>query len=194
MYGVARSAQSARRSSLPIQVASLAATLVLMLSANQLHAQRPGTNLAGTPDDGMVCRTGYTGAVDAGAFKCSKNQSIVVDLSCARQTFTSYTARVGGDICTRSGLSVGPTDALTGLTEGTDYVRAEVRSATVDSAVAAAEAAEVSALGLTDSDVDASAQTPTVETDSNGVKDKGKVRFRLFTFAVARGSTLSVRR
>lgn len=49
------------------------------------------------------------------------------------------------------------------------------------SALAAAEAAEVGALGLSDSDVDASAQAPTTEVDATGVKDKAKIRIRLFT-------------
>ena len=141
----------------------------------------------------MVCRTDYAGALESGAFKCSKNASISINLSCGQGTFPKYTARDGGDICTRQNLTVGATGPLTGLTLGVDYVRADVRSASVDSALAAAEAAEVTALGLTDRDVDASAQAPTIDVDPVGVKDKAKVRIRFFTFAVARGSTLSQR-
>ncbi|MFN0180306.1 MAG: hypothetical protein ACKVZ0_16010 [Gemmatimonadales bacterium] len=192
MLGLARSAHSPRRSTATI-LSAAAAALVLMVSASQLQAQRPGANLAGTPDDGVVCRTDYVGAVDGAAFKCSKNGAISINLSCGQGTFPKYTARDGGDICTRQNLTVGATEPLTGLTLGTDYVRADVRSASVDSAVAAAEAAEVSALGLTDADVDASAQAPTIDVDPVGVKDKAKIRIRFFTFAVARGSALSMR-
>ena len=35
-----------------------------------------------SPDDGMICRSGYSGTVDGGRFKCSKARIISVALEC----------------------------------------------------------------------------------------------------------------
>lgn len=174
----------------------VAGSLLATPAAAQLSA-----NLAGTPDDGMICRSGYTGAIVDGAFKCSKTTSTLLNLEC-RSQFPNYVVRAAGspgtpdgrDLCTRAAISLGSTDAIGGLVAGRDYVKADVSQAMADSATAAVAAAEVTALGLTASDVDAAAQEPTINTNATGSRDKARIGIKLYTFAAPRGASLSARR
>ena len=68
-----------------------------------------------SPDDGMVCRAGYTGQVTGGAFKCSRVVTRVITLDCVQAPFTRKQIRAknpgtgsdGRDVCTREqGLTI----------------------------------------------------------------------------------------
>ncbi len=156
-------------------------------------------NLPGTPDDGMACRTGYTAAFDGSRIKCSKAISIPIPLICDRPNFPGVgnppapVPRAAGaagdnsggkDLCPRSGLRIGTTDSLVGLTQGTDYVFATTDAAAVTTRTANNDQSEAAALGLSASEVDTLAGTPSISVNSNGVTDKGTVTLTFFTFAV----------
>jgi hypothetical protein len=193
-----RSTLPARRS--PLGLLALGAlTACSMLFGQPLMAQLT-PNLAGTPDDGMICRTGYTGALSGATFKCSKAKVVTLNLECKAQ-FPRYVVRAvgasgtpdGRDLCTRSGISLGSTDPLAGLVAGTDYIKADVSSSAVTDAVAAEDAAEAAALGLGSNEVDADANGPVIALNATGSKDKANLTVRLYTFAIPTGNLISVR-
>jgi hypothetical protein len=153
----------------------------------------------GGPLGGMVCRTGYTAAFDGSRLKCSKAISIPIPLICDRPNFPGVgnppapVPRAAGaagdnsggkDLCPRSGLRIGTTDSLVGLTQGTDYVFATTDAAAVTTRTANNDQAEAAALGLSATEVDTLPGTPSITVNSNGVTDKGTVTLTFFTFAV----------
>jgi hypothetical protein len=150
-------------------------------------------NQLGTPDDGMVCRTGYTGALTGAAFKCSKASTISVVLECVNAPFTTYVTRVknglastGEDLCVKSGVVITSNGSLNGLTLGQDYVLATVNLAA--NRIANMDQAEATALGLAAGEVDTVAGQPTVNVDGgNGGKDNATLPVTFFTFAIKTG-------
>ncbi|MBM4188484.1 MAG: hypothetical protein FJ206_14370 [Gemmatimonadetes bacterium] len=183
----------------------LAFTLSAIIGAGVLFttpvAAQVNLDQSGTPNDGVICRSGYTGTLSNGAFICAKNTGAALNLQC-RSQFPNYVVRAvnssgtpdGRDLCTRAAISLGSTDPLGGLVQGTDYIRADVSQSAVDSAVAAVESAEVAALALTDADVDVANQAPTIDTNATGSRDKARVAIKLYTFAAPRQLALSLRR
>jgi hypothetical protein len=106
----------------------LGAAIALSIASGSALGITATPNQLGTPDDGMICRSGYSGALTGSAFKCSKTAKVTVPMECTRPNWT-YVVRAAGapdsaagiDICTRSGVNVGSTDSLQGLVNGQDY-------------------------------------------------------------------------
>jgi hypothetical protein len=122
----------------PFLATSLAATVVGIGLAAPVFGITATPNLLGTPDDGMICRSGYTGVLSGSAFKCSKARSITVQLECTDPKFPNYLIRAaapgtpqGRDLCLRNNVSLGSTDPVGNLVQGQDYVLANVNSPTV---------------------------------------------------------------
>lgn len=162
------------------------------------HAATP----VGGPSAGMECRSGYTPAFNGTRLTCSKVSSITIDLVCDRPNFPPvFVAGVGfgpvlraagaagdnsggKDLCPRTGLNIGATDSLVGLTRGTDYVFATVDPATVATRTANNDLAEAAALQLDASEVDTLAGASVINVNQSGAKDKGSVPLTFFTRAV----------
>ena len=151
-------------------------------------------NQLGTPDDGMICRSGYTGALVGKAFKCSKTLDVRVNLVCDKPKFQKYSVRTGErDLCSRDGVNIPISGAFTAAL-GQDYVRAVVDTAAVTTETANQNAAEASALGLTTNDVETVAAEPVLDIDGGGGgKDKADVTLTHYTFAIKTGPLASVR-
>jgi hypothetical protein len=149
---------------------------------------------AASPDDGMVCRPGYTGALNGTRFVCSKTKTVDIGLECVDIRFRTKVVRAPGapgdtsggrDICTRPGIVVGTTDALTGLVRGQDFVFAEVNQTTVNNAITSADQQEATALSLTVNDVDTKGSTPTVVVNGGfGSNDVARMTLTFNTFAI----------
>lgn len=148
-----------------------------------------------SPDDGMVCRSGYSGTFDGGRFKCSKSRIINVALECTNLRFPTKVIRAPGapgdtsggkDLCTRPGINIGTTDALTGLVNGQDFVFAAVNTNTVNTAVSNADQSEAANIpGLTAADVDTQAGQPNIVVNGGfGSNDVARVTLTLFTFPI----------
>ena len=152
-------------------------------------------NLLGTPDDGMICRAGYTGALSGSAFKCSKKVDIKVNLICDKPGFPNYAVRATErDLCARNNVNIPISGTFSGIL-GQDYVRADVDTAAVTAETASKDAAEAAALGLTTKDIDTVAAEPVLEIDGGGgSKDKAKVTLTHYTFAIKTGGALSASR
>jgi hypothetical protein len=174
-------------------------TLVLAksISAGALIATgvaAPATSFA-SPDDGMICRPGYSGQLNGANFKCSKVVAKAVPLDCTNLRFPTKVIRAPGaagdssggkDICVRSGISIGTTDPLTGLVQGQDFVFAEVAASRVAAHREATERAEEANLGLTAADVDSqSSQANVVVNGGFGSNDEARFNVTLFTFPIA---------
>jgi hypothetical protein len=180
-------------------VKSLAAALMGIGFSAASFGANIAVNQLGTPDDGMVCRSGYTGAFDGSRFKCSKTQVITVVLTCDNPTFPTYVTRAAGapgtpngrDICTRNNVSVGSTDSVVNLVQGQDYVLAQVNSTTVTNRTNTADQNEATALGLSVSEVDTLAGTPSIVLNGGvGSKDNATVQLTHFTFAIKTGGII----
>ena len=162
----------------------------------------PATSFA-SPNDGMVCRPGYNAQFNGTNLKCVKIVAKVAGLECHKPGFAGTPVirapgapgdtSGGKDLCTRPGVVVGSTDALTGLVLGQDYVFAEVNPTKVAAIRVAAERNEETALGLTNADVDSAATNATVVVNGGfGSTDEARFNVTLFTFPVpALGLNLS---
>ncbi|MFN3564823.1 MAG: hypothetical protein ACK4V1_02400 [Burkholderiaceae bacterium] len=154
-------------------------------------------NLLGTPDDGMICRSGYTGALSGSAFKCSKARNITVQLECVDPKFPNYLIRAaasgtpqGRDLCLKNGVSLGSTDPVGNLVQGQDYVLANVNATTVSNRVSNLDQQEASALGLDTKEVDTVAGTAVIQENGGaGSKDNASVPVTHYTFAIKTGMT-----
>lgn len=154
-------------------------------------------NLAGTPDDGMICRTGYAGSYTGGKFKCTKSRFHIVNLECTNATFPRYLVRPAGsagtpqgrDICLRNGVNVGSTDSVTALVQGQDFVLAAVNTTALNTDVANLDREEAAALGLDAArDVDTSASEPVIQHDQGtGSRDRAVVQVYHYTFGIPTG-------
>jgi hypothetical protein len=159
-------------------------------------------NLQGTPDDGMVCRSGYTANFNGTSLKCSKVVTIQVNLECDTTKFATYLARDigsggtldGADICLAANRSATSHSNLVGvLTENTDYVKAVAKQSKIDEKTKTQHDAEVASLGLQAGDVEAVAASPVMnrsDTDASGISDKADVTLTMFTFPIVSGFIL----
>jgi hypothetical protein len=174
-----------------------AAGVVLAIEADAL----------GTANDGMICRSGYNGALSGSAFKCSKDVFQTLDLSCNRADFPRYVVRAAGsagtpdgrDICTRgagSGVVISSTDSVVNLVRGEDYVFAGVADSAVNGKVGELDQQEATALGLQASEVDtAIVGTPLVQPDQGtGSRDRAVIQVRQYTFAIKNGLAVNAAR
>ncbi len=188
---------------LPLTKSLIAAAVVAAgLSAPTVgHA----ITFAGSPDDGMVCRNGYTGTLDGTRFKCSKAVNITVALECTNPLFPIYVIRAlngavsdGKDLCTKAGVVITSNGSLAGLVEARpgrngDYQFATVNPATVAARVATQDQSEATAQGLTVSEVDTIAAQPVVQIDGSvGSKDNARVTLTQFTFAIPGSGGISL--
>ena len=149
---------------------------------------------AASPDDGMVCRVGYTGALNNGHFVCSKTKQVNAGLECLNRRFPTFVVRAPGapgdtsggrDLCTRTGINIGTTDALTGLVLNQDYVFAEVNQTTINNAVTTNDQQEATALGLSINDVDTKATQQQLSINGGfGSNDVVRVTLTFNTFAI----------
>lgn len=170
-------------------------------------------NRLGTPDDGLVCRTGYGAIFSAGNIKCSKSNSITVVLECTSPNFPTYVNRAPGapfdnsgglDICTRAvgspgAINLGPTDSLQGLVLSTNgvtgtYEFAKVNPATVATRTGNADQNEATALGLTAGEVDTVSGFTTINKNVGvgGIKDNASVLLTHYTFAIPTGGGIII--
>lgn len=187
-----------------LQAKSIAAVVGLAFAA-AAAGQIGGSltpNRSGTPDDGMICRSGYTGAMSGNAFKCSKTQVVQVNLHCPDPKIPNYVVRAAGawgsaagiDICTRNNVNVGSTDSVQGLVVGQDYMYAVVNTERVTSATTRAKDAEVAALGLGAGEVDVVAAAPRIVPSAKGSQDMADVTLTFYTFAIPTGGFVAASR
>jgi hypothetical protein len=150
----------------------------------------------GSPNDGVVCRTGYAGALTAGAFVCSKSENLNLRLVCPAGKLkepTTYVERAGGpDLCEAKGVVITSTSPLGKLTEGTDYAFAVPPDQTkIDTAVTNQIQKEAAALGLPQSEVEGTAAPAVVKVDKDGSLDKSQTPLTLFTRPIPNGPSTS---
>lgn len=147
-----------------------------------------------SPNDGVQCRPGYSGALSSARFICSKTRQINVALECTNRRFPTKVVRAPGapgdtsggrDLCTRTGINIGTTDALTGLVQGQDFIFAAVNQTTVNTQIAANDQSEAQALSLGVADVDTAGSQPTVAVNGGfGSNDVARVTLTFNTFPV----------
>jgi hypothetical protein len=178
---------------------SVAAAVAGLALATPVFSITAPPNLLGTPDDGMICRSGYTGALSGSAFKCSKSRTITVQLECTDPKFPNYLIRAnapgtpqGRDLCLRNNVSLGSTDPVGNLVQGQDYVLANVNPTTVSGRVSNLDQQEAGGLGLDTKEVDTVAADPVIQPNSgSGSKDNASVQVTHYTFAIKTGGALS---
>jgi hypothetical protein len=181
------------------RTAGIAAAVAGIALAAPVFGITATPNLVGTPDDGMICRSGYTGALSGSAFKCSKAKTATVELACLKPAFPNYVRRAknpphsdGKDLCVRNNVQVTSNGPLTGLTEGQQFVYAEVDPAAVSTAVTSLDTQEASALGLDVKEVDTVAGQAVIKIDpGQRILDEAHVPVTHYTFAIKTGVALS---
>jgi len=149
-----------------------------------------------SPDDGMVCRAGYSGQAVNSNFKCSRVITRVIVLDCPID-FPSkvFRARVGAsdgrDVCVKanSHLNIPFDAALTGLTEGQDFKFPTFQETRLSATAKATEITEERNLGLADDQVDVKSThgitTGSLTVDaSTGAEDGVQATITLFTFPI----------
>jgi hypothetical protein len=146
-----------------------------------------------SPDDGMVCRTGYSAQVANGNFKCSKQVVRFVALECTNTRFPTKVIRVAGiqgdtsggrDLCLRPGVVLTSNSPTTGLTAGQDFVFVAVNQARVAALREATEIAEENSLGLGRDGVD-SRSVGTIDINGGiGAEDRVRATLTMFSFPV----------
>lgn len=147
-----------------------------------------------SPDDGMICRSGYTAQFAAGKMKCTKPTVRRVALECSNPLFPIKRVRVPGipgdatngrDVCLRNnGIALSSNDPLTGLIAGQDFVFVAVNNTRAVAAREAAERQEESFLGLGTDGVDSSSVSTLSVNGGIGAEDIVRVDITLFTFPV----------
>lgn len=185
-----------------LQTKRIAATIVGIGVAASALAITATPNLLGTPDDGMICRSGYTGAMSGSAFKCSKARTITVDLACLRGNFPNYVRRAknlpnsdGRDLCARKDVQVSSNGPLTGLAEGVQFVYAEVDPAAVSTETTSLDTREANALGLDVKEVDTVAGQAAIKIDpGQAIQDRAEVPVTHYTFAIKTGGINTAQR
>ncbi len=150
-----------------------------------------------SPNDGVHCRTGYTGTLVNGNFICSKfinhTGTNGVRADACPAAFPTKVIRAGGlsgdstngrDVCLAPNRSLSSNDLLTGLVENQDF--RFVSFATRTAAVRAAdEINERNALGLAADQVDRATASATLKVNAGtGGEDLTDVVIKLDTFAV----------
>ncbi len=177
---------------------SIAAAFFAIGLASPAFAQFREAPQPGTPDDGMSCRAGYTGAFNGTRLTCTKTTSVDVPLECNNPTFPVYVVRSGGpapkgddDLCIRSnGTAITINQSLEGLAETTNgnngvYEYAKVNPAAILNRTGIQDQAEATALGLAAKEVDTVAGTPVLRPNGRaGGQGEARVPMTFFTFAV----------
>jgi hypothetical protein len=164
------------------------------------------SNQLGTPDDGMVCRAGYNGALAGSAFKCQKSRIVALELNlkCVNPTFPNYVTRAkysggtsdGQDICIKSqGVQFDSDDPITSdYPVGGAWVYAAVDPTELNSGVANLHRDEARALGLEARDVDLTTTTTMRRDTGNNNRDTVMVSVWYYTFAIPTGPAISASR
>lgn len=145
-----------------------------------------------SPDDGMVCRAGYSGSFEGGRFKCAKPRTIDVGVECTNIRFPNIQRRVvalpqsdGKDVCARAGITVAANGPLTGLTLGQDYVFAAVNPTTVTARINGVRDFEASQAGVPVTDIDVVTVSSALAIDGGfGGNDVSRLRLSVFTFPI----------
>ena len=158
----------------------------------------------GSPQAGLVCPSGYVGALTSGNFKCTKTRYQTLDLSCNRAGFTRYVVRAAGspgtpdgrDICTPgagSGVLISSTDSVVNLVRGQDYVLAGVNDATVTTIVADMDQQEATAMSLQANEVDTVLNgSAAIQPDQGtGSRDRAVVQLTHYVFGKPTGNVIS---
>lgn len=157
------------------------------------HAQSPtAVNLLGTPDDGMLCRSGYDPIFGKNKLICQKTLELKVPLGCNDTRFPNKVVRAnapgtpnGLDVCDKAGgVNITATNDITSFNEGSDYVFAKADDAKIAERIASQRQTEASALGLSLPEVDAVFVRALTNTTSGDSEDKSRVQYGLFTFPV----------
>jgi hypothetical protein len=180
-----------------ILAAAVAASGVATPAIGQTNRLQP--NLQGTPNDGMVCRTGYTANFNGSSLKCSKTSEIKVDLACLVAPFTIKVVRVGAggtpkglDVCDKSGgVTVTSGNDISNFVRGSDYEFAKQDDAQIAVRAEGQRQAEATALGVAIGEVEVEVGTAVTDTTSGDSTDKSKVPLTFFTFAVKSGGLLN---
>ncbi|MGB7990518.1 MAG: hypothetical protein WCF44_14055 [Candidatus Methylophosphatis roskildensis] len=186
---------------LPITKSIIAAAIAASSLAGPAIGQTapildPGRS--GTPNDGVVCRSGYVAEFSGNNLKCRKSGGLTGDLSCNDARFPKYVSRSpsainepqnnqppGADICIRERGTLSATDSLQGLTVGEAFVYAAINRDKVRSQVAKAGQAEAATLGLAESAVETELVIAFPQPNANGsIKDQTAVQLKHYTFAI----------
>lgn len=159
-------------------------------------------NLPGTPNDGMVCRAGYTASFNGTSLKCSKTSTIVVNLICPDPNFPTYVSRTVGspgsdkglDICLNKNgtVVVTSTSNIKPLVKGSDFEFAKADATKIAEKTAARDLEEAAAFGGTATDVETEAGEAEVNTATGDSKDNAKVTLTHFTFPIRTGGIIVV--
>jgi hypothetical protein len=158
------------------------------------------SNVLGTANDGMICRSNYNGSYSGGAFKCARQRFHLINLSCPNAQFPNYVIRPvgssgtpqGRDLCTRNGVSLGSTDALGNLVQGQDYKLAEVDANALATQIQNLHNEEKTATSLSGNDIETSSGEPAIQPDQGtGSRDRAVVQVTHYTFAIKTGPSIS---
>jgi len=168
-----------------------------LAAGGMAHATPLTPNLSGTPNDGMVCRSGYTPSFNGTSLKCSKTSRINVKLVCVDPGFTDYVARTAGsggsptglDICVRTGgqvtigssTNIGPSS---NFTKGTDYVFAKADTVKLAQKTTARDLEEAPAIGGSAADVETESGEPVTLFQFDGIIDHSQVTLTHFAFPI----------
>jgi hypothetical protein len=152
-------------------------------------------NILGTPNDGVICRSGYTPSFNGSSLKCSKAGEIKVPLACLNPTFQDLVVRavgavghnnntVGLDVCDKTGgVTITSSNNISNFNRGSDYVDAKQDDAQIAVRAASQRQAEATALGVSLGEVEVEIGTAVTDTTSGDSTDKSKVPLTFFTFA-----------
>jgi hypothetical protein len=149
-----------------------------------------------SPNDGVHCRSGYTGTLVNGNFKCTKR--IVVDnvvLTCPAGFQNPPLVRIPGipgdttngkDICLAPGFSLNSNDSIpSNFVEGRDFRFISVSPAQAVAARISRDNQEEAALGLPDAGVDSNVVSSVVVVNGGPTsRDDGRITIDLTTFAI----------
>jgi hypothetical protein len=177
---------------------SIAAAFIAAGLASPAVGQFREAPQPGSPDDGLACRAGYTGAFNGTRLTCSKTGSVDIPLECNGPNFTVYVVRSGGpapngddDICIRNnGTTITINQSLEGLALSTNgingvYEFAKVNPAAVLNRTSIQDQAEATLQGLAAKEVDTVAGTPVLRPNGRaGGQGEARVPMTFFTFAV----------
>jgi hypothetical protein len=164
------------------------------------------SNQLGTPDDGMVCRAGYNGALAGSAFKCHKYRiaGLELNLKCVNPTFPNYVTRAkysagtseGQDICIKNqGVQFDSDDPITSeYPVGGAWVYAAVDTGELNTGIANLHREEARTLGLEARDVDLTTTTTMRRDSGNNNRDTAMVTVWYYTFAIPTGGAVSASR
>jgi hypothetical protein len=179
-----------------ILAAAIAASGIATPAIGQ--TSRLQANILGTPNDGMVCRSGYTPSFNGTSLKCSKIGEITVALACLEPGFTDKVVRVsaggtpnGLDVCDKpGGVTITSSNNISNFVKGSDYTFAKQDDAQIAVRAANQRQTEATALGVALGEVEVEVGTAVTDTTSGDSTDKSKVPLTFFTFAKPAGGLI----